>query len=33
MLYKKAGFEITETMENDNWGAPVLEEKWEKEIY
>lgn len=29
VLYKNAGFEITETSENDNWGAPVVEEKWD----
>lgn len=27
-LYEKAGFEITETSENNSWGSPVLEEKW-----
>lgn len=31
-LYKKAGFEITETSKNDNWGIPVLEEKWELDL-
>lgn len=31
-LYKKAGFHITETSENNNWGVPVLEEKWELEL-
>lgn len=31
-LYKKVGFEITETSENDNWGIPVLEEKWELDL-
>lgn len=31
-LYKKAGFNITETSENNNWGVPVLEEKWELEL-
>lgn len=29
LLYKKAGFVITETSKNENWGSPVLEEKWE----
>lgn len=29
LLYKKAGFHITETSKNENWGTPVLEEKWE----
>lgn len=28
-LYKRAGFEITQTSANDSWGTPVLEEKWE----
>lgn len=28
ILYKNAGFQITETSENNNWGTPVLEEKW-----
>ncbi|MDO5783829.1 MAG: GNAT family N-acetyltransferase [Eubacteriales bacterium] len=28
-LYKKAGFEITETSKNNSWGSPVLEEKWD----
>lgn len=31
-LYRKAGFEITETSRNDTWGTPVLEEKWEREL-
>lgn len=31
-LYKKAGFEITETSENESWGIPVLEEKWELDL-
>lgn len=26
-LYKNAGFVITETSENENWGTPVVEEK------
>ena len=26
-LYKKAGFHITETKKNEDWGTPVLEEK------
>lgn len=29
ILYKKAGFAITETSKNESWGSPVLEEKWE----
>lgn len=32
ILYKKAGFTITETSENDNWGTPVLEEKWDLDL-
>ena len=28
-LYEKAGFEITETSPNNDWGTPVVEEKWE----
>lgn len=28
-LYKKAGFRITETCANENWGVPVLEERWD----
>lgn len=28
-LYKNAGFKITETNENNDWGTPVLEEKWD----
>lgn len=32
ILYKKAGFNITETSKNDNWGSPVLEEKWELDL-
>ena len=31
-LYKKAGFEITETSENESWGISVLEEKWELDL-
>lgn len=31
-LYRKAGFELTESHENDEWGVPVLEEKWEKDL-
>lgn len=29
ILYKNAGFKITETSENNDWGTPVLEEKWD----
>lgn len=32
ILYKKAGFRITETSENENWGIPVLEEKWDLDL-
>ena len=32
ILYKKAGFIITETSKNENWGNPVLEEKWELDL-
>lgn len=32
ILYKNAGFVITETSENENWGAPVLEEKWNLDL-
>lgn len=28
-LYKKAGFRITETKHTDDWGVPVLEERWD----
>lgn len=28
-LYHNAGFRITETHENDEWGVPVLEERWD----
>ncbi len=28
-LYAKAGFQLTETKANDDWGVPVLEEKWQ----
>lgn len=31
-LYQKAGFELTESHENNDWGVPVLEEKWEKDL-
>ena len=29
ILYKNAGFKITETNENNDWGTPVLEERWD----
>lgn len=32
ILYKNAGFEITETDENENWGTPVLEERWDLDL-
>ena len=32
ILHKKAGFEITETSENESWGIPVLEEKWDLDL-
>ena len=28
-LYGSAGFKVTETSENNQWGAPVLEERWD----
>ena len=31
-LYKKAGFKITETNENKDWGVQVLEEKWDMDL-
>lgn len=31
-LYKKAGFRITETKHTDDWGVPVLEERWDLSI-
>lgn len=31
-LYKKAGFAITQTSENETWGMPVLEEKWDLDL-
>lgn len=32
ILYKNAGFVITETSENENWGTPVLEERWDLDL-
>lgn len=32
VLYKNAGFEITQTSKNEDWGVPVLEEKWELDL-
>lgn len=31
-LYSKAGFTLTESHENNDWGVPVTEEKWEKDL-
>lgn len=31
-LYQSRGFEITATHETDDWGAPVLEERWDLEL-
>lgn len=31
-LYKNAGFKITETSENETWGTPVLEERWDLDL-
>lgn len=31
-LYQKAGFQLTETSENKDWGVTVLEEKWEQDL-
>lgn len=28
-LYAKKGFTLTETQENNEWGAPILEERWD----
>lgn len=32
ILYKKAGFKITETSENSDWGVPVVEERWDLDL-
>lgn len=32
ILYKNAGFAITETSENENWGTPVVEERWDLDL-
>lgn len=32
ILYKNAGFKITETSKNESWGMPVLEEKWDLDL-
>ena len=31
-LYGKAGFQITETQQNSDWGVPVLEERWDLDL-
>ena len=31
-LYQKAGFRISQTSENNTWGSPVLEEKWDLDL-
>lgn len=31
-LYSKAGFKLTQTNENAEWGVPVLEERWDMEL-
>ena len=31
-LYEDKGFRITETHVNNEWGGPILEEKWEREL-
>lgn len=32
ILYKNAGFELTETSENEDWGTPVIEERWDLDL-
>lgn len=32
ILYKKAGFKLTETSENEDWGIPVVEERWNLDL-
>lgn len=32
ILYKNAGFKITESSKNNDWGTPVLEEKWDLDL-
>lgn len=32
-MYKSAGFELTETHKDESWGVPVVEEKWEMNIF
>ncbi|OPY28678.1 MAG: TDP-fucosamine acetyltransferase [Methanocella sp. PtaU1.Bin125] len=31
-LYGSKGFQITDTHENNDWGEPVLEERWDLEL-
>lgn len=31
-LYSAFGFEVTEEVENEDWGSPVLEECWERDL-
>lgn len=31
-LYEKLGFVITESAANDEWGAPVIEERWDLDL-
>lgn len=31
-LYEDKGFRITETQVNNDWGEPILEEKWELDL-
>lgn len=31
-LYAEMGFSITDTHVNNEWGKPILEEKWEREL-
>lgn len=31
-LYKSKGFMLTETHENNEWGTPIIEERWDIEL-
>ena len=31
-LYKSKGFMLTETHENNEWGTPIIEERWDMEL-
>lgn len=31
-LYESKGFRITETQQNNDWGEPILEERWDLEL-